>query len=174
MVKHRTETRAERHAAKLAVAQTHNVAPVCINFMYEENVAFVVRSAACFGAKEVCVLGSLPEPNKLKSKSGSTNGLLPIKSFANPSEFLAYAREQNAFIVAAELCEGSVSIYDFEFPKDKMVYLICGHEELGVPAEILANSDAIVNIPMPGKAFCLNTSQCATALMFEYIRQYKG
>jgi tRNA G18 (ribose-2'-O)-methylase SpoU len=149
----------------------HNIAPVCINFMHEENVAFVVRSAACFGAKEVCVIGSIPEKSLLKARSGSTNGLLPIKAFSSPRDFIEYAASQDAIIISAELCEGSVSVYDYVFPKDKMIYLMCGHEEAGVPNDIIINSHAVIHIPMPGQAFCLNTSQCATTLLFEYVRQ---
>lgn len=171
MAGHRTETRAERYESKRAGAMIYNIAPVCINFMHEENVAFIVRSAACFGAKEVGVIGSLPEHSLLKARSGSTNSLLPIKTFPNPRDFIEHASAQDALIVSAELCEGSVSIYDYEFPKDKLVYLMCGHEEAGVPNDIIVNSHAIVHIPMPGQGFCLNTSQCATTLMYEYVRQ---
>jgi tRNA G18 (ribose-2'-O)-methylase SpoU len=171
MSSHRTKTRAERYEAKRPGAMVHNIAPVCINFMHEENVAFVVRSAACFGAKEVCVIGSLPEKSLLKARSGSTNSLLPIKAFPNPRDFIEYAASQDAIIISAELCEGSVSVYDYVFPKDKMIYLMCGHEEAGVPNDIIINSHAVVHIPMPGQAFCLNTSQCATTLLFEYVRQ---
>lgn len=167
----RTETRAERYAAKKERAVSHNIAPVCINFMHEENVAFVVRSAACFGAKEVIVLGAMPDAALLKARSGSTNTLLPIKAFPNTNVFLDYVRSQDAIIVSAELCDGSQSIYDYEFPQDKMIYLMCGHEEAGVPSDIILNSEATVHIPMPGQAFCLNTSQCATAMLYEYVRQ---
>lgn len=171
---HRTETRAERYAAKQAGAVTHNIAPVCINFMHEENVAFIVRSAACFGAKEVIVIGALPEHSLLKARSGSTNMLLPIKTFANTHKFIDYVRAQDAIIVSSELCDGSENIFDYSFPKDKMIYLMCGHEEAGVPGEIIAVSHSIVHIPMPGPAFCLNTSQCATTMLFEYVRQLGG
>lgn len=171
MTPSRTETRAERYAAKKDVATIHNIAPVCINFMHEENVAFIVRSAACFGAKEVIVLGSMPDAALLKARSGSTNSLLRIKTFPGPRQFIDYVHEQDALIISAELCEGSKSIYEYNFPKDKMIYLMCGHEEAGVPYDILINSHSVVHIPMPGSAFCLNTSQCATTMMYEYVRQ---
>lgn len=168
---HRTETRAERYAAKQPHAACYPIAPVCINFIQEENVAFIVRSAACLGAREVVVIGALPSRALLKARSGSTDSLIEIKNFPNPSAFLRYAKNQNALIISSELCENSISIYDFSFPMDQMIYLMCGHEEAGIPTEILINSDAIVHIPMPGAGFCLNTSQCATTMLYEYNRQ---
>lgn len=171
MNERRKETRAERHANKREYITQYNIIPVCINFIHEVNVAFIMRSAACFGAKEVAVIGSVPDYRLLKALSGSTNLDMNIRKFSNPHDFLEHAKSQDAVVVSAELTEGSVSIYDYTFPKDKLVYLMCGHEQFGVPNEIIAHSDAVVHIPMPGPGFCLNTSQCATTLMFEYIRQ---
>ena len=49
--------------------------------------------------------------------------------------------------------------------------LVVGHEESGIPIEILRNSE-VVNIPMPGVGYCLNTSQAANILLYEAVKQF--
>lgn len=166
----RKETRKDRYAAKSATAQTYSYVPVCVNFHCDGNVAFVIRSAACFGAKEVIVIGSLPEPNELRRLSGGMCELIKIRTFSNTHEFLEAARNENAAIVSAELNDEAVNICDFSFDLTRTTYLVSGHEQIGVPAEILQHSQAVF-LPMPGAGFCLNTSQCATVMMYEYVRQ---
>ena len=168
----RSETRRERYLKKMVEANQSNFAPVCINFAFEENIAFVIRSAACFGAKEVIVIGALPSNADLKRLSGGTNEYCNIISFENTSLFLDYVRTRNASIVSAELCDEATNVYDFKFntSPNHMTYLVSGHEQIGVPTEILKHSSPVF-IPMPGAGFCLNTSQTSSIMMFEYMRQ---
>lgn len=170
-MKYRNETRRQRHANKHAVAKTFNFIPVCINFQHEENVAFIIRSAACFGAKAVAVIGALPTDHRLRTLSGTLNNEIEILQFANTNKFLEAVRNEQSFLVSLELTDKAKNIHDFCFPMNKTVYLLAGHETIGVPAEILHCSDEVVYIPMPGVGHCLNTSQTANIAMFEYMRQ---
>ena len=61
-------------------------------------------------------------------------------------------------------------MHSFDFSRH--VCLVLGHEEHGVPIEILNNSDKIY-IPMPGVGFCLNTSQAGNIILYETIKRYE-
>jgi len=130
----------------------------------------LVRAAACFGAGEVLVIGSLPSQRKLRQLSCNMNKFMTIKTFSTPSEFLEYTRDNNIHVVSLELCDKAVDITRYRFPTNKRVCIITGNESLGVPGEIIHNSDCIY-IPNPGIAPCMNTSQAANVALYEYVRQ---
>lgn len=165
----RTETRRERYNNKLKNCKKFPLEIACINFMHEGNAGYVVRSAACFGAEKVNIIGACPAEKDLRRLSGTTCDYIDIQKFSNPSEFLKYCRENNIKIVAAELTERSQDINKFKFPKGR-VCIVVGHEELGVPQDIIQHSD-VVQIPMPGVGFCLNTAVTASIMMHEYAKQ---
>ncbi len=169
----RTETRRQRHDNKIKNAKTYPVEICTINFQIEENVAFVVRSASCFGASVVNVIGSLPAHKYLAGRSGTSQDLVKINQFKSPHDFLEYARVNDILLISADLDDEAVSIHDYEFPLNKRICVVVGHETMGIPAEISMNSDKVY-IPMPGKNFCLNTSQAANIFLYEIAKKYES
>ena len=167
----RLETRKERQASKLDVATVYPFEVCTINFQIEDNVAFVVRSAACFGCSTVNVIGSVPDHKTLMAKSGTADHLVRINRFQNINQFLGYIRNNDIELISAELDSEAVSIHDYEFPINKRFCIVLGHEVAGVPVEILMNSKKVY-IPMPGKGFCLNTSQAGTIFLHEAAKAY--
>jgi tRNA G18 (ribose-2'-O)-methylase SpoU len=173
MREHRQETRAERYAAKLQTSKKFPFSLVTVQFACDENLGYLVRAAACYGASCVHVIGAVPPYKELKRLSGSTNDLVRIIQHKNPPDFLEWKRvnDNDGVVVSAELIDGSMSLNNFQFPRGVHSYIVVGNEETGVPTEVLLRSDAIVHIPMPGPGFCLNTSQTANVFSFEYTRQ---
>lgn len=165
----RAETRKQRYNNKLKNCKKFPVEVACINFMHEGNAGYVVRSAACFGASTVNIIGACPEEKDLRRLSGTTCDYINIQKFSNPNEFIKYCKDNNITIVSAELTEHSENIHKFKFPKGR-VCIVAGHEETGVPVDILQHSE-VVQIPMPGVGFCLNTAVTASVLLYEYTRQ---
>ena len=167
----RTETRRERYDKKLKGAKKYPISLCAINFRVDDNLGYLIRSAACFGAEQLYVIGHLPERSRIKSSSGSLVDYVEIEQFSSPSEFLTRMQIEGTQIVSAELVEAArpFSSYDFNFSRH--ICLVVGNEEGGVPNEILLHSD-IVYIEMPGVGFCLNTSQAANVLLYEAVKQY--
>jgi len=157
-------TRRQRVDAKLLHAKVFPLRIATVNFRIDENLGFVIRAAACFGAEGVDVIGHLPKHHVLKNKSGSTVDYLDIKQYSNPESFLI--RSVGRTLVAAELHERAVSLHNFQWPTGP-VTIIVGHEAVGVPTALLLNSQ-IVEVPMPGMGVCLNTSQAANVLLYDY------
>jgi len=142
---------------------------VAINFNDDHNLAFLIRAAACFGAKSVMVIGSLPPYRILRQLSVGLCNYIPIEQFSNPIEFLTVIEERGIEIFSIELCEEAQALTHFQFPNTELC-IVTGHETIGVPMEILIRSTPLY-IPMPGVGTCLNTSQAANVALFEYIRQ---
>jgi tRNA G18 (ribose-2'-O)-methylase SpoU len=169
------KTRRDRYKEKLKDAKTFPISITTVNFQHEVNLAYVVRSAVCFGAEEVCVIGSYPSRKLMNELSGSLFDYMKVRAFPNPSDYLRYAEKNDINLVSIELPPDGFeyhSILDYEFDFSKRLCLIVGHETLGVPVEILAKSD-IIFIPMDGAGFCLNTAQAANIALYEVTKRYK-
>ena len=148
----------------------HRVTFVQVNFSFDENLAFIIRGAACFGVKNIYVIGSVPPRSFLNSRSGSLYDYVNIKSFSRPTDFLRFCRENEFDVYSLDLTDKSESIYDFSFSSERHSVMVLGHETVGVPSEILFNSRHL-HIPMPGVGYCLNVSQAGTVAISEFVRK---
>ena len=167
----REKTRRERYNDKENKAKTYPISLVCVNFQHDGNLGFLIRSAACFGASAVHVIGSIPERKILNALSGTLYDYIKIIQHNTPSEFLAYAQDHELKLVSAEIHEASTSIVNYRFDFSRNVALVVGNEQSGIPVEILNRSD-IINIPMPGVGFCLNTAQTANIILYEAVKRF--
>jgi len=167
----REKSRKERYEGKRQQALSLPAALAAISFDFDDNVAFLIRSAVCFGIRDVFIIGKLPSRGSINSKTGSLYDYISIKSFSNTSEFSKYAKDNGYKIVAIEICENAESLHDYKFAFDEKTILLLGNESTGVPGDLIIRNDAVY-IPMPGLGYCLNVSQAGTIVMNEYYRQY--
>jgi len=167
----RDKTRRERYDEKKRHAQSFPISLVCINFQHDGNLGYLIRAAACFGAERIHVIGSVPPRSALDSLSGSLYDYVKIEKHSSPMAFLDYCRNSGLRLVSAEICKGAKPITSYSFNFDKPLALVVGNEQVGVPTEILKNSETIY-IPMPGIGYCLNASQAANIMLYEATKQY--
>ncbi len=167
----REETRRQRYDNKLPTAQKYPISLCAINFRVDDNLGYLVRSAACFGAERLYVVGHVPKRSRIKAASGSLIDYVDVVSFPTPRDFVAEIQTQDTQIVAAELVEGARPLASYNFDFTRRVVVVVGNEQTGVPVEILQSSD-VVYVPMPGVGYCLNTSQAGNILLYEATRQY--
>lgn len=105
-----------------------------------------------------CVLAaSPPPPGQVSSPAGDT---LPWE------EAVAGCRR----IVACETGRRSVSLYDFQAPREPTAVIV-GNEELGIPARMLKRADAVVSIPMTqGGLSSINVAAAAAITLYAFTR----
>tara|TARA_R100000008_G_scaffold86375_2_gene79217 strand:+ start:2214 stop:2789 length:576 start_codon:yes stop_codon:yes gene_type:complete len=168
----RDKTRRERYDEKTRHAKVFPISLVCVNFQCDGNLGYLIRAAACFGAECIHVIGSVPPRSILEPSSGSLYDYVKIEKHSSPVAFLDYIRSNEIRLISAEICEGAQPITSYNFDFSKPLALVVGNEELGIPVELLKNSEKIY-IPMPGVGYCLNTSQTANIILFEAVRQYE-
>ena len=167
----RRKTRRQRYQEKISESRVIPVSIGCVNFMHDGNLGFLIRAAACFGVKDIHVIGSVPHRSKLKRLSGSTCDFVNLKQHASPREFIEWSTKNNVKIIAAEISDKSTVLRNYKFNFDSRLCIFTGHETTGVPGEIVHVADC-VEIEMPGPGFCLNTSQAANIALYEAVRQY--
>ena len=167
----RRKTRKQRYSEKMKSSQYLPITIACVNFMHDGNLAFLMRAAACFGVKDIHVIGSVPERAELKHLSGSTCDFINIVQHSTPAEFIEWANKNDTKIVSAEMCSKSVKLRNYKFDFHQKVCIFTGHETSGVPGEVIHVSDC-VEIDMPGPGFCLNPSQAANIVLYEATKQF--
>ncbi len=167
----RVDTREERYLKKAANAAKYPFAVAAVNFSDDANIAYLARSLACFGGDSVHVIGKIPDNKALVKYSGSLNRFIPFYNYKTPGHFIDYCRKNDWMIISAELIEGAVDFHTLRFDKTKKIMFVVGNESNGIPLDIIAASDVISFIPMPGVGWCLNTSQTANIIFYEYAKQ---
>jgi|TARA_R110000824_G_scaffold339346_1_gene525835 tRNA G18 (ribose-2'-O)-methylase SpoU len=170
--KKREVSRRQRYNKKREHAKTYPISLCAINFMCDGNLGYLLRSAACFGAECVHVIGNLPNRKDINPQSGSLYDYVKIKKYNTPKDFLDYTKNNNIQIISAEIDESAESLTSYSFNFGCRLALVVGNEQSGVPVEILKASEKVY-IPMPGIGFCLNTAQSANILLYEAVRQYE-
>ena len=169
----RVETRRQRYDEKLKIAKKYPISLCAINFRVDDNLGYLVRSAACFGAERLYVIGHVPERSRIKASSGSLTDYVEIIQFSRPSEFLTQMELEGIKVISAELVEGARPLSSYTFDFSRPVCLVVGNEQAGVPTEILMQSE-VLYIPMTGVGYCLNTAQAANILLYEAVKQFKN
>ena len=167
----REETRRQRYDSKLKIAKKYPISLCAINFRIDDNLGYLIRSAACFGAERLYVVGHIPERSRIKASSGSLIDYVEIIPFTTPRDFVNHAKSEGIQIVAAELVAGARPLSNYIFDFSSNICLVVGNEESGIPSEIIQNSD-VIYVEMPGIGYCLNTSQAANLLLYEAVKQY--
>ncbi|AFU99214.1 RNA methyltransferase [Simiduia agarivorans] len=136
------------------------------NFTAPANVGAVFRSADAFGAGKLYLCGDTicPPNSKLRRLSRAAEKYV---AWEHRDDALALVRELRAAgtcIISLEITEHSRPLNRFTLP-DGPVCLILGAEDRGVAPALLAESHAVVHIPMGGSNSSLNVgSACAVAL----------
>jgi tRNA G18 (ribose-2'-O)-methylase SpoU len=170
------KTRRDKYNEKIVNGKVKNYPfSICaVNFQCDENIAYLIRTAACFGLRDVHVIGSLPHYEDVRRKSGTLHDYVNIHQYSNPSQFLEYARRTGMCVMSIELTDDAMNIYDVDVSnlvnEHKHICFVVGNETTGVPAEILHTTESVF-IPMPGAGVCLNTSQAANIMVYEAVRQ---
>ena len=169
----RDKTRRERYDDKKQEARTFPISIATVNFIHDGNLGYLIRSAACFGAECVHVIGSVPHPRVLKTLSGTLVDYVQLERHSNPTRFLEHIRENDIKLVSAEINDDSMPIGKYKFNFSRPVCIVVGHETTGIPIELVQNSDSVY-IPMPGVGYCLNTSQTGNIMLYEAVKQFEA
>jgi TrmH family RNA methyltransferase len=139
------------------------------------NLGSIIRTADAVGATGVIVVEpsvDIHDPHTVRATMGSLFAL-PIVRLANNAALASWVAEVRAagvpLFVVASSAHGQQAHFDVDY--DRPLALLVGSESHGLPATVHAEADALVRLPMAGRATSLNASAAAAALIYEIIRQ---
>lgn len=151
-------------------AQTAPLILILENLQDPGNVGTILRTADSAGATAViCTRGTadIYSAKVVRSTMGSLMHL-PVCHVESVQAVVDVLHRHNIQLLAAHL-QGKC--YHFEQDMKQPVAILIGNEGAGLSAEATAAADALVKIPMPGRAESLNAAMAAGILTYEAVRQ---
>lgn len=139
------------------------------------NVGNIIRTADALGW-QVWLTWYSPSPEDtqkvVKTSLGAEKNVW-LKQFGHTPEAIAYAKEQNLSVIAAEIAQNAVSLADMQKESPVGIAIIFWNEVDGVLSSTLALVDTVVYIPMQGIKESLNVGQSTAIFMRAYNQLYR-
>lgn len=122
------------------------------------NIGAMFRSSDVFAIDHLYLTGYTAAPPRVEISRTAigAESWIPWTKEPDILRLIQTKKEEGFTIVALEKTKKSLSLSDANLPKK--VFLVLGHEILGVPEDVLGISDAVLHIPMLGKKTSLNVS----------------
>jgi TrmH family RNA methyltransferase len=135
------------------------------------NAGTVLRAADAFGADALVTTRGSVDPESPKAARAAAGSLfhLPVVAGAPWPALRAALRERGLRLVGAD--PHAAATVD-QAPLADPVALVVGNEAHGLPAEVAADLDLAVRIPLAGRAESLNLAAAAAVLLYETARRH--
>lgn len=134
------------------------------------NMGTIIRTADSFGSNGIIVTEGCVDifnPKTIRSTMGSIFHI-PLLYYKSASDAIMDLKDKGIRVVTTSL-EAKEYCFDVDFKSD--FALIIGNEASGVSDEVIAGSDLLIKIPMPGDAESLNAAIASSVIMYEVLRQ---
>lgn len=138
------------------------------------NVGNIIRTADALGW-QVRLTWYTPSPQDTSKVSKTSLGAedhVGLKQFGYTSEAIAYAKQHNLTVIAAEIAPWALSLQDMAPTAHAWVAIVFGNEVEGVLTSTLEQVNQIVYIPMQGIKESLNVGQTSAIFMRAYNQLY--
>ena len=159
---------------ELPISDSLPISDDCVvleNIQNSGNIGTILRSAAAAGVAQIVLSKGCADvwsPKVLRAAMGA-HFLLKIHERV---DLLDWRESFSGDVLATALTEkNNFSLYDKQLDLTKPVAWVFGNEGSGVSADMLAQANATVKIPMIGATESLNVAMAATICLFEQMRQ---
>lgn len=140
------------------------------------NVGAILRTAECAGVTTVYLTGYTPDPidrfgRKRKDIAKSAVGAEEMVAWRHVDSIescIASLRSEGVAVVALEQHPRSVDYTVFE--PSSTVAIVLGEEVWGIPEEVIALCEAVIEIPVYGNKESLNVSVAAGIVLYRLIK----
>lgn len=135
----------------------------------EHNVGSLVRTAHAVAAEEVLLVGE----REWNVEAARTAELYTtVTQITGIEEFRNHLRRQRWNLVAVELDDRAINLFDADYP-DRPCFLL-GAELGGVPEELLDEAELIVQIPQWGLVPSLNLAVAGSIVVYDFLSKLHG
>ncbi|HEV7449359.1 MAG TPA: TrmH family RNA methyltransferase [Candidatus Paceibacterota bacterium] len=148
------------------------------NIRSAHNVGSMFRTADGAGVGRIILSGYTPDHLDPKGKerrdfvkvSLGAEKFVPHERAKQLSAALKKLKAEGYTIVAVELTDSAVNIFDYTPHKDAKLAIVMGNEVRGINKQNLKYCDAVVMIPMRGKKESLNVGVACGIALFTLLR----
>ena len=132
------------------------------------NVGACIRLSANTGLPLNIIkpLGFNFQENKIRRAGLDYHDLATVSMYENWSEFEEDVTIEN---IAYLSTKGDKNIWDVEL--NKYTHFVFGPESIGLPKDILENSNNTLTIPMNSESRSINLANAVSIVSYEYLRQ---
>jgi len=167
-VKHRLaqERRSERQARRREEYR-RGLRPLAVaawNISKEHNVGSLIRTAHAVAAEEVILVGEREWNVEAARTAELYTTVVPLP---DAPAFRDHLARRSWRLVAVELDARAVPLFDAAYP-ERPCFLV-GAELGGVPGELLAVADLVVQIPQWGLVPSLNLAVAGSIVLYDYL-----
>lgn len=142
---------------------------VCDEIQDPGNLGNIIRTSDAAGADAVIVLPGTCDPLMQKVIRASAGSIFNIPViFSERDRLKNWIRERKIRLIVTSP-RSNRAVYDLDL--NSPVALAFGNEARGVSNELLNDAEAVVSIPIIGKAESLNVSVAASICLYEAVRQ---
>ncbi len=146
---------------------THPFSVAVHNISKEFNIGSLLRTAHCAKVKEFFLIG---EKSFNTYAAVSSNKWTKITYFEKLEDFTNYIQTTSYNLILIEQSEGSISLFDFEYPSNPLFLL--GAEKGGLPNEFIKNNNyPTLEIPQFGMVHSLNLSCSGSIVIYHYLNK---
>ena len=145
----------------------HNFSILLCNLKHDVNIGSCVRTHATFLGQDIILYGH-KRFNRVPAVG--TYAYSIIKHLKFVEEIDSVLGEYDEVIGLDYFPDVSQSLWETEFDYDKKTLLCFGHEEDGLPEELVKRCHRLVHIPMFGATKSFNVAISAAIVMNEYVR----
>lgn len=145
----------------------HNFSILLCNLKHDVNIGSAVRTHAGFLGQDIILYGH-KRFNRVPAIGTYAYSIIKHLKFVEEIEPMLAEYDE---VIGCDLIEGkSVSIWDSTFDYSKKTLLCFGHENDGLPQNLLERCHRVVHIPMFGVTRSFNVAVSAGVVMNEYVR----
>ena len=140
------------------------------------NIGSVFRSADAFRVEKIYLCGITAQPPHKdihKTALGATESIDWVYA-EHTLDVVKQLQSENVICYALEQAENSISLEQFEYPKNHKVAIILGNEVEGVQQEIVTASNYTLEIPQYGTKHSFNVSVSNGICLWEVFQKWKG
>jgi len=146
---------------------------VCVDVRDPGNAGTMIRTADAAGVGAVVCCDGTVDPTNPKTVRSSAGSLfhVPVVAGGEPLEVIETLREWG-FTAVGTAVRGGTDYSEFDW--NQKVALVFGNEASGLGSAVMDRLDALVSVPMAGRAESLNVSVSAAVLSFEALRHRRS
>ena len=135
------------------------------------NAGTIIRAADAAGADAVVLVRGSVDPTAPKVVRSTAGSLfhLPVVTGVALDDAVAALHEAGLTVLAAD-GRGDFDLFDAESHLEAPSAWLLGNEAHGLPSETLSRADAVVSIPIYGKAESLNVAAAAAVCLYASAR----